>query len=140
MSSLHALYSTKQQPIQQHNHNLSEPRSGTALLLLQVPAAATALIVGAFQTLSPMLAMLPTSLEHLQQKQIPIALAVVCHGALIGLALYPVGDVLLAKYLPLSFKAPLIAVTAASMVLNVLCTKVRVPTLRYGAVQPAWVP
>ena len=83
----------------------------------QVPAAATALLVAAFQILMPMLAFLYNlvpSHSRPHQQSFPVLLTLAGHAALIGLALEPQGNVLLAKHLPFSFRAPLVAAAAAS--------------------------
>ena len=79
--------------------------------------------------------------EKLVQQKYAIVLPTIWHLVLIGLTLHPEGDVLLAKHLPYSFRLPLVAVTAVSMiVMTLLVEKIRSPRKAHsigGAVHPA---
>ena len=99
---------------------------------VQVPAAATALIVSSFQILSPMLVyvrdIISCDFERLRQELYLVLVATGWHVAVIGLALRPQGEILLATHLPFSFRLPLVAATASCMVvMSVVVDKIRFP-------------
>ena len=99
---------------------------------MQVQAAATALIVSNFQVMSPMLVyvrdMITCDFEKLRDKQYLVLVATVWHVAVIGLALRPQGDVLLATHLPFSFRLPLVVATESCLVvMSVAVDYIRFP-------------
>ena len=66
--------------------------------------------------------------ERVRQELYLVLVATGWHVAVIGLALRPQGDVLLATHLPYSFRLPLVAATASCMVvMSVLVDKIRFP-------------
>ena len=110
-------------------------------MLLQIPAASTALIVVAFQILFPLLGILRHGfrLPHAQlQWGLPIGIAALCYGTNIGLALSTQGSTILSSCLPISFRWPLVlACVLSSLALCELVTRLVFLLTHHSAVCPS---